>query len=153
MTNRRYQAEILLLSKNGCLNSGMCFSNKASGTRKSIVLFLTLSLQSTDMRVQGCTRKRSRATDGTSERYRSLTKPIWKVLETANQLSGVRSYICDSHPISYVVRYILYFLSPNLLSGSYIPYSPKNILQNYSSSLSSLLTIPGLALPCIAFIV
>ena len=33
----------------------------------------------------------------------------WKVLETANRLSGVRSYIRSSRPVSYIVR-----MSPNI---------------------------------------
>ena len=42
--------------------------------------------------------------DGASERYRPCTISIWKVLETTNQLSGVRSIISDSLPVSYIVR-------------------------------------------------
>ena len=41
--------------------------------------------------------------DGASERYRPCTISIWKVLEIANQLSGVQSIIGDSLPVSYVV--------------------------------------------------
>ena len=57
-----------------------------------------------DRRVQGCTRQRSRAKDGTSERYRPAEVSIWKVLETALRFSGVRSYIRATRPVYYVVR-------------------------------------------------
>ena len=39
----------------------------------------------------------------------SIKIPTWKVLETANRLSGVRSYIRSNRPVSYIVR-----MSPNI---------------------------------------